>query len=46
MTTTKEKVRCPKCGKLTMPKVWSGFNPPVCDNCGYQGENIKVEYRI
>ena len=42
----KDKEKCPKCGKETMPKVWNGFNPPICDNCGYKAKNIEVEYEF
>ena len=41
-----DKQPCPRCGKKTMPKHWCGMNPPICSNCGYQGENTKVEYKI
>ena len=42
----KDKVKCPNCGKETMPKIWNGFNPPICPECGHQGENIKIDYRF
>lgn len=46
MSLKEEKVPCPRCGKKTMPAVWLGLNPPVCPNCGYQGENVKIDYKI
>lgn len=39
-----EKQPCPKCGEKTMPKIWLGLYPPICNKCGHQAEIRKVRY--
>ena len=38
------KAKCPKCGKEGLPKIWHGFDRPICSECGYQAEKPKIEY--
>lgn len=42
--TFEDKQPCPKCGEKTMPKIWNGFYPPICDKCGFQAKQIEVKY--
>lgn len=40
----KDKTKCPNCGEETIPKLWMGYNPPVCEECGKPAwTNPKIE---
>ena len=38
-----KKVKCPECGKEGLPKVWAGYYPPHCDECGHQAKKTEIK---